>query len=320
MKLPTALPALLLLAACSHPNTAGVTPTERVPTRACAGAPLATLPYLHTARVPTIEASIAGQPVRAELSGDSNLTVVLQTAAQRRHLTTRTVPAPALLPDAGPVPVTVVDIPQIAIGQARLPQLKARQFAHMPYGRYSGAELALAMATLGGYAFDFDAPHDRFSLYRGSTCSGAAQPFGGRTAAIDMRPDPHNRVVIPVSLNGATRSATLDPAAPFVLITARAAAALPPPGATVVRGPDGAVTARIWVQRFNELRIGPDRLRNIRLVVVDGLPVSGDMLIGAPYLKHRRALISMPDRKVYIEVPARGAPPPGATVTRPERR
>jgi hypothetical protein len=163
------------------------------------------------------------------------------------------------------------------------------------------------MTALRDFSFDLDLRHHRFSLYRGSACNSADQPFGAAVVAMNMQPDLRNRAVIPVSLNGKTLTALLDPASPYITVSARAAELSPPKDAKALHTPDGAVIGHVWVQRFDQLRIGPDLLHDVKLVVIDGPPFSEDMLIGGPYLNHRRVVLSMPDRKVYIEVPSSGS-------------
>jgi hypothetical protein len=74
------------------------------------------------------------------------------------------------------------------------------------------------------------------------------------------------------------------------------------------------------------LQIGLGRLRNITLLVLDAPLVDHDMVIGSAYLKFRRTVLSMPDRRIYLDgslpkVPSDGstAPPGDIKVTRPER-
>jgi hypothetical protein len=57
------------------------------------------------------------------------------------------------------------------------------------------------------------------------------------------------------------------------------------------------------------MRIGLDQFRNIRLGVVDQPEVNFDMIIGLPYFRFRRVVLSMPDRAIFIETPV-DAPAP----------
>jgi hypothetical protein len=294
---------LAMLAACTHPGATG-------PAGAAAGcdqARVATLPFQSAGRVPTIEASIAGQPVRVALSGNDSINELAQSAAQRLNLPARTVQARPASPDGKPAPVTILRIPQLDIGQAHFVNLSAKQLDRKRRFGGPSPDLVLAMTALRDFSFDLDLRHHRFSLYRGSACNSADQPFGTAVVAMNMQPDLRNRAVIPVSLDGNTLTALLDPASPYITVSARAAGLSPPSDAKALHTPDGAVIGHVWVRRFDQLRIGPDLLRDVKLVVVDGPPFSEDMLIGGPYLNHRRVVLSMPDRKVYIEVPGSGS-------------
>jgi hypothetical protein len=228
---------LLSLAACAHPDGTKVAGIAG----ACDQARVATLAVGNSGQIPTIEAEIGGRPLRFTLSGNDNNNELTAPAARWLNLPTRTIQTKSVLPDGKPVPITVLRIPQLDIGNLHFVNLAAKQVDHLRVPGGPDPDGALAIAQLRDFSVDIDLPRHRVSLYGSSACNSKTYPFSGTVITMDMVPDLRNRPVIPVSLDGKTRTALIDPSFPSIVISARAAGLTALRDAKSIRGPGNTV-------------------------------------------------------------------------------
>jgi hypothetical protein len=313
MKLPPLLALLspLLLAACAHPHTAHQTAART----SCDQARIATLPFTTTGEIPTIEASVDGTKLHLALSGNGIINELAPQVVERLNLPSRQMQGTPAAPGAKPPMLAMLRIPQLNVGGAHFANLTAVRLARARSYRGSSLDGALAINGLTGYSIDFDVPQQRLSLYRGSACNSATYPFPDRVLRVNMEPDAMGRPVIPVMVNGRSYTALLDPSLPGIAVSAAAAGLSAPADARPLHNRAGGPDGHVWLHSIDDLRIGPDRLRNFKALVFDRtMPPGVDVLIGFTYFRARRVVLSIPDRRVYIAIPPRAAPP----VTQPE--
>jgi hypothetical protein len=290
---------LLLLVACTRPAATG----------SCAQARVVDLPFSDFAQIPTIDADIGRQQVRLALSGIQTMPELSPSAAQRLHLPTFIVESKPNSPGVKPVTFTLLQIPHLDIGRIHFANLAAMERPTRLRFHGSSPDGSLAIGKLKDFSLDFDLPHGRFSLAQDSACNRKTYSFTGSVTIIGMRTDRYNRPAIPVALDGKTYTAILDPSLAGIAISARAAGLARPVDSRQLPGNDAKAGQHIWAHRFGELQIGADRLRHPKLVVIEHEVPGADMIIGFPYFHFRRIILSMPDRRVYIEAPRPGSEP-----------
>jgi hypothetical protein len=144
------------------------------------------------------------------------------------------------------------------------------------------------------------------TLYRPRLCADARPPWPQPAIPVTGIAARKDRLLMPIELDGVSGMAILDTGAQGTTIGVRMARRLGLDGPALAHdeiihhrgaGP-GTMTAHI--HRFNELRIGPEVVRNVRLSV---LPVDagvGDALVGEDFLHGRRVWLSFPTRQVFV--------------------
>ena len=177
----------------------------------------------------------------------------------------------------------------------------------MPSAANTGVAGLLGADWLAGYDLDLDVPHHRLGLWQVSGCDKGSDPLGGRNFALPPIRTPRGRVLVPIVVNGTGLLAYLDSGAAATVVTAAAAARLGIPRAALATDPGGfglGVDLRRldfhW-HRFDEVRVGPERFRGIKLPVSDlQISVAG-ALLGADYLDHHRIWVSPSARRLLVQ-------------------
>ncbi len=164
-----------------------------------------------------------------------------------------------------------------------------------------GADVLLA------FDMDIDLPRGRLVLYHARrACPEAGPPWNEPYIPIAGIATRRDRLLVPFSLDGVTGMAILDTGAQFSAISQRMAErtglfeeAMATDRTVMARGaaPDQVA---VRLHRFRELRVGPAVMQAPMLPVVpmsDGL---GDALIGADFLRGRRAWLSFSTQRLLV--------------------
>ena len=163
-----------------------------------------------------------------------------------------------------------------------------------------GADILLA------FDLDIDVPDQRLTLYRPRLCADAHPPWPERAIPVAGVAARKDRLLLPIELDGVGGMAILDTGAQTTTIGVGLARKLgldtqamaQDPAVRHIGAGQGSMVAH--VHRFDELRIGPTVVRNVRLSV---LPVDagvGDALVGEDFLHGRRVWLSFLGRQVFV--------------------
>lgn len=177
----------------------------------------------------------------------------------------------------------------------------------VPSSANTGVAGLLGADWLAGYDLDLDVPHHRLGLWRVSGCGKGFDPLGGKHFALPLIRTQRGRVLVPIVVNGTGLLAYLDSGAAATVITTAAATRLGITRTALASDPGGfglGVDLRRldfrW-HRFDEVRVGPERFRNIKLPVSNlQISVAG-ALLGADYLDHHRVWVSQSTRRILIQ-------------------
>jgi predicted aspartyl protease len=280
----------------------------------CAVRRLDTLPVTMNGRLPTVHARIDG--VDSDLVLDTGADRLLITEGAAAWLDLRIDPTRRGLSRGvnGDMVSRVAPIDRLILGSV---DLGKREADIVPFQWPNGAKPLdgfLAGSILFIFDLDIDIPGRKVTLYYPRDCPGGAppwpMPFTTLVAAPTM--EGHAHLAIPATLEGQAVTATIDTGAETSVISRRVAAragiddaalARDPPIATYGFGPQ-ATTLRL--HRFNELRVGGERMIGRMMAVADLPEGAGDMLLGEDWLADHRVWLSFSSRRVYV---ARTHPP-----------
>ncbi len=195
-----------------------------------------------------------------------------------------------------------------------------------PHVLVNNAELPRGIAGLLGsdllYApahdLELDFPGRHLALHPGGACATGPLGWSGRYWPLPIsKTATSHHLLVPVTLNGVTLRAVLDTGA-FATSISRSAARRAgisdelQDGAPIIPTRDvngtGTVAHRF---RFESFTVGPERFRNVELVVADGDFSDGDLLLGMDYFRGRKLWLSAATAQLYV------MPPVHATKTAP---
>lgn len=319
------LPALLaaLLAACApqpEPGSAEACRVEQV-----AAVPLIPPQPPNTTRW-AVDVLIDGKPARMMLDSGANSLTISTEAAARLGLRQRGDMRASTTGIGGTVYRRVFEADTVSIGaQTRaIPTLLTETTEAQRAGR--GFDGILGMNVFDRNDVEIDFPARTLTLYRARFCPQGRPPWQfaflsfPRTGTAIQRSD--NRPVIAVRLDGRPAHALVDTGATTTVVNhtlavAAGAPAEPPPDAR--RGTMGTMseaTLPMWLHRFGVLEIGPARIADPQLWVLD-MGQTPDMILGLSHIGRMRLWISNGSDMVYLAAPPRppaappAAPPPG---------
>lgn len=262
--------------------------------------------------VPVVSARLDGKPV----------TMILDSGAERTILTMRALSRLGIAFDfrrqmalhgLGAATTTVTarigrfEVGGIVLRDRLVIVGPSASFPELPSGQPDGL---LGADILSGYDMDLDLPHAVMTLYRARACPDGKPPWNAAYVTFRGRLY-RSRLLIPIELDGQVLAAALDTGTSAgVIIDERAAARAGVAEQALDRDQafeaSGVTPNKVTVHlhRFNELEIGPEMVPNPVLPVA-ALPNSGfEALIGAGYLKARRAWLSYATARVFVLRPA----------------
>ena len=256
-----------------------------------------------------VEVTIDGQKVKLLVDTGAEKTLLTEATVERLHLprdythATRTYGIgdataawDALLPHG------------MVLGGVRFP------VDRVTVGRFSianaggdAADGLLGADILLAFDLDLDLPQSQLSLYHARRqCPNAAppwpQPYIG-VAGVATRRD---RLMVPFELDGVPGLAVVDTGAQLSSISEQlaermgvAADALSADRTVIAHGAAPNEVA-VRLHRFRELRIGPAVMDAPALPVVPMTSGMGDALVGADFLKGRRAWLSYSTHRIFV--------------------
>ena len=159
------------------------------------------------------------------------------------------------------------------------------------------------------FDLDIDLPHHTLTLYRNGGCRAGVPPWGGTTMATPLVKSATNRLNLAVSVDGHPFRAILDTGSSISLITRPNALRAGMTAEMLERDPvlpgHGLGTEAVMMRAhvFDEVQIGPERLKRLTMVVGGTLLGGGDMLLGLDYLETHRVWVSYALRQLFVAVP-----------------
>jgi predicted aspartyl protease len=256
-----------------------------------------------------VTAQIQSRPVK----------LLVDTGAERTLLTEETVERLHLPRDYAHATRTYGIGDATAAWDALLPNGMVLGNVHFPVervtvGRFGIAHVAddaadglLGADILLAFDLDFDLPKRELTLYRARRqCPNAPPPWQEpyiNVAGVATRQD---RLLVPFELDGVSGMAVVDTGAQLSSISERMAERIGV--AANVLSNDHTVMAHgaapnqiaVHVHQFQELRVGPAVIEGPALPVVPMTGGMGDALVGADFLKGRRAWFSYSTHRIFV--------------------
>jgi predicted aspartyl protease len=264
--------------------------------------------------VPLVAASVDGQPVSLVLDTGSETSFLTAAAADRLGLKRDGAPATRAQGVGGTSLNFNVRAKVFRVGDAALPGQVFNVGSLNWHIDGAPPDGFLGTDVLARFDIDLNLPEGVVSFYRARPCDTATPPWDEPYAVLPLRPSPAGLGLfsVPMRLNGQTVSATLDTGAEFTTVAMSTARALGITSANLGRDPPlsvfgfGPNLQISRIHRFDEMAIGDDVERDVRLVVADLPPLSGDLLLGSSFLMDHRVYLSYATQRIFISRP--GAP------------
>ena len=282
-----------------RPNAAGVCPLIRE----------TTMPIETHRNMLFVTVTIDGQPVKLLVDTGAEKTLLTEATVERLHLprdythATRTYGIgdataawDALLPHG------------MVLGGVRFPvdRVTVGRFGIANVGG-DAADGLLGADILLAFDLDLDLPTGQLSLYRARRqCPDAAPPWPQpyiRVAGVATR---HDRLMVPFELDGVSGLAVVDTGAQLSSISEHLAEQMGVAADTLSADrtvmAHGAAPNQVAVRlhRFRELRVGPAVMEAPALPVVPMTSGMGEALVGADFLKGRRAWLSYSTHRIFV--------------------
>lgn len=268
----------------------------------------AELPVRDSSGLPTVEAHIAGKPVRMLVAtGLAGIALTPQAVArlglrydENTRLTTSGVGGRRT---SKPAVVTGLQLGQTYLAKARALVLPAGG----PHLLDPGVDGILGMSVLLNFDIDLDMPHRRIALYRGIPCAGQPLPMPGPSTLVETELTLRGlNLMLPVELDGVRRMAVLDTGTHTTVVPSRFARV--PPAALAADRPvtliglsQPAVAGRM--HRFDTLRVGSERFARPLLIVPDDSAWPSAIVVGMDFARTRRMFLSPISNRLYIQRP-----------------
>jgi predicted aspartyl protease len=256
-----------------------------------------------------VTVQIQGQPVR----------LLLDTGAERTLLTEDTVEKLHLPRDYTRATRTYGIGDPTAAWDALLPSGMVMGNVHFPVeevtvGRFDIAHAAgdaadglLGADILLAFDLDLDLPKQELTLYRARRqCPDAPPPWQEPYLDVAGVATRRDRLLVPFELDGVSGMAVVDTGAQLSSISehmaerAGAAASVLSNDHTVMAHGAAPNQIAVPVHHFQELRIGPAVIEGPALPVVPMTGGMGDALVGADFLKGRRAWLSYSTHRIFV--------------------
>jgi predicted aspartyl protease len=303
-------PPRSLLARCLLLATLALAGCAQSPQGACPLVWRATLPIDPRDNLIFLGAMFNDQPATMLMDTGAERTTLTEAAVTRLHLH-RDLQHPTNTFGIGGPTASYEAIPDdFAIGVFRLPvdRVKVGTFALPEFGDVRpdgllGADILLA------FDLDIDLPAHRLTIYRARPCAGSKPPWTEPYSSVEGVGMWRDRLILPLSVNGADGRAVLDTGAQRSVLRPEFAARAGVTQAILNTDPShlmrGASREEISfrLHRFDTVRIGTQIAHDVSLPVA---PLPGgeeDALIGGDFLHGRRIWLSAASHQMFFTAP-----------------
>ena len=164
----------------------------------------------------------------------------------------------------------------------------------------------LGVDYLSGFDIEFDLRRGRMTLYGVSGCAGNFLPWTRPYTAIPAQNPVPGRLLLPVRVNGRDMRALIDTGSNRTVVSTQASVRAGVTQAILQRDPQqkvrgiGAGEVTAYEHRFIELRIGPEDLPFMPVLIMP-LPIRGnDFLLGIDWLGMRPVWVSWSTDQVFV--------------------
>lgn len=290
---------LLLLAACADAKPP-----------ACGFVGSSVLPIGHAGPFASVASTIDGTPASLVVDTGAGQTVLSLAAAQRAHVALDphwTVRATGI---GGTATYATGHVARLMLGDIPVTPALVTIMPKVPL-----ADGNIGMDILGDVDLDIDFPAGHITLYRGLLCPDTKLPWNVPAAEVHTQAImPHGlpdtarprELLLAMEINGKPALAMIDTGAGFSLVSRSFAARLGVTDAALEAGPTmhlaglspDAAYGRLW--RFEEERIGTERIVGPAMVVADLHGADFDVLLGMDYLALHRVWLSYGARRIFV--------------------
>jgi predicted aspartyl protease len=251
---------------------------------------------------------------------DRPATMVMDTGAERTTLTETAVTRLRLRRDlrhpsntmgiGGPSASYEAPLDNFAIGVFRLP-VERVEVGTFPIPEIAGiqADGLLGADILLAFDLDIDLPARRLTIYRARPCADSRPPWTVPYASVEGVSMRRDRLVVPLSLNGADGTAVLDTGAQRTVVRPEFAARAGVTQAMLDLDPSAMLQgasrgqASFHMHHFDTLRIGNDTAHGVPLPVANLPGAEADALIGGDFLSGRRIWVSAASHQLFFTTP-----------------
>ena len=296
---------LLSLAAC-----AGSPPLEGGPF--CAARAVAELPARLDQEAVLVPARINGVAVQMEVDTGAMTTLIAGNAASVLRLPPDPERGARLHGTGGTIVTRNALVDMFEFGGVISPP---RSIPTGPLARaFTGDRLVAGIvgaSDLAGFDVELDVLNQRMTLWSVSGCTGRFARWNEPYHVIPLSPGTGGLMYATVLVNGQPVRAMIDWGARSSQLTLRAARHLGVTDAMLANDPSGTghgidqTAIALRYHRFEEVRVGPEIFRGLRISVGDLALRDADMLLGMDYARTRRLWLSYATRQMFV-APRRG--------------
>lgn len=273
---------------------------------------MAQMPVVSRDNLLFVKAGINGQWVTLLVDTGAERTVLTQAAVARLQLSrdrrvTRTMGI------GGPSANWDAKLASFVLGGLSLPvdhlpvaNFKGEAGSGPPIDGLLGADILLA------YDVDLDVPDQQMTLYRARRCDDARPPWNEAAHPIPGVTARHDRLFVPIGLDGVRDVAVLDTGAQTTTIGAALARltepepAMAPVDQVILAHGAAPEPVTVRLHKFRALHIGPVMMEAPTVCVLPpDSPGVSENIVGGDFFSGRRVWLSFATRQVFVTMPER---------------
>ncbi len=260
-------------------------------------------------RLMVVTAGINGQWVRMLVDTGAERTLLTETAVKRLGLG-RDLHQTRSIGIGGMSASWDASVPGIVLGETRFPlervavgRFEITTSFEQPIDGLLGADILLA------FDLDIDQPAGQLTLYRVRRCPDARPPWPGPAMEIADVNTRRDRMLVPITVDGASGMAVLDTGAQLSAVSLDLAQRAGVSRERLAADPQitlhGAApqSTRVSFHRFHALHLGPEQISSPRLAVVPNFGGLGDGVIGGDFIRGRRIWLSFATGRLFVAGP-----------------
>ena len=277
----------------------------------CAAVRLGETKVATLSNAPIVTLSANGMPVTLVLDTGAEGTILTPAVAQRIGAQRPRIEFQRQIRGiGGTLQTSEVELRSFAVGGVAIPWRRVRVAPVNVASVFSGPlDGVLGADSLSSFDVDLDLPGHRMFLYEKQTCAGALPAWTQPYAKINAGRSMGGHLFFPVQLDGRRTDAFVDTGSQFTVLSTRAALALGVGAAALAR--DRVATVRgaaaeqlaAHVDRFAQLEIAAETIRNPEIIVTDVMLSDADLVLGIDFLRPRRIWFSYGSQQIFIMRP-----------------